>query len=108
MSSTERRFDPKNRAGLDNAEREARWQPLRLLKSLGLQPTEAVLDLGCGTGFWTLPLAEIVGSSGVVWALDVSQEMLDALGERNPPAQVRLLRSELPQIDLPNASVDWI
>jgi ubiquinone/menaquinone biosynthesis C-methylase UbiE len=66
--------------------------------------------LGSGPGFWTLPLAEIVGETGLVWALDVSQELLDALAARNPPPQVRLLHTELPQITLPDASVDlaWL
>jgi ubiquinone/menaquinone biosynthesis C-methylase UbiE len=42
--------------------------------------------------------------------LDVSQELLDALAARNPPPQVRLLHTELPQITLPDASVDlaWL
>lgn len=108
MSHNERRFDPQKRHALDNAEREAKWQPRSLLSHLGIQPGHTVLDLGCGTGFWTLPLAEIVGASGIVWALDVSQEMLDTLAERKPPTLVRPLLSELPHIDLPAASVDWI
>ncbi len=108
MSNHDRRFDPKNHAVLSNAEREARWQPARLLGTLGIQPAQTALDLGCGPGFWTLPLAEIVGAQGIVWALDVSQEMLDALVQRHPPAQVRPLLSELPHIHLPDSSVDWI
>jgi ubiquinone/menaquinone biosynthesis C-methylase UbiE len=104
----EKRFDPQKRQELQNAEREARWQPRLLLQRLRIQPGQAVLELGCGPGFWTLPLAELVGETGTIWALDVSQEMLDTLAERRPPAQVRLLRSELPIIDLPEASVDWI
>ncbi len=108
MSDQDRRFDPKNHASLSSAGREARWQPARLLGSLGIQPSQAVLDMGCGPGFWTLPLAEIVGAEGIVWALDVSPEMLDALAQRHPPAQVRALLSELPRINLPDASVDWI
>ena len=48
------------------------------------------------------------------WALGVSQEMLDALAAQHPPPQVRLLRSESPVIDLPDAAdgrhpgIDWI
>ncbi|HEY3290696.1 MAG TPA: methyltransferase domain-containing protein, partial [Anaerolineae bacterium] len=73
----------------------------------GLKAGERVLDLGCGTGFWTLPLAEKVGASGVVTALDVSQELLDDLAASHPPAQVHLLHSELPMIELPDGSVDF-
>ncbi len=66
------------------------------------------VDLGCGPGFWTLPLAEIVGPTGMVWALDVSQEMLDALTERQPPKHVHLIRTELPQTQLPETVADFI
>ena len=103
-----RRFNPKHHSALSNAEREAQWQPMRLLQNLNIQPNQTVLDLGCGPGFWTLPLAEIVGPQGLVWGLDVSQEMLDSLAERHPPAQVCPLLSELPQINLPKTSLDWI
>ncbi len=104
----EGRFDPDNRDALLNAQRQERWGPPRFLARLSLQAGQKVLDLGCGPGFWTLPLAEIVGPDGTVWALDVSQEMLDALAARRPPSQVRLLRGELPAIDLPDGSIDWI
>jgi ubiquinone/menaquinone biosynthesis C-methylase UbiE len=106
MSEHERRFDPQKGKNLLSEERQARWNPPHFLKRLELQPGQAVLDLGCGPGFWTLPLAEIVGPSGRVWALDVSQELLDALAERNPPDQVQLIRDELPAINLPEGSVD--
>lgn len=104
----ERRFNPDNQGALLNAQRWERWDPPRFLARLNLQAGQTVLDLGCGPGFWTLPLAKIVGPQGTVWALDVSQEMLDALAARHPPSQVRLLRNELPAIDLPDGSIDWI
>src|SRR5689334_9406289 len=101
MDSERRRFDPGRKDVLLSEQRQARWAPLHFLARFNLAPGQRVVDVGCGPGFWTLPLAEIVGPSGAVWALDVSQEMLDALASRRPPAQVHLLRSELPRIDLP-------
>jgi ubiquinone/menaquinone biosynthesis C-methylase UbiE len=106
MAAHERRFDPRKRALLLDPARWAKWDPPRLLAVLHLQPGETVVDLGCGPGFWTLPLAELVGPDGIVWALDASPEMLEALADRQPPPWVRLLRSELPRIELPDASVD--
>jgi ubiquinone/menaquinone biosynthesis C-methylase UbiE len=76
--------------------------------SFGLQPGQVALDLGCGPGFWTLPLAEIVGPTGKVWALDVSQEMLDTLAKQQPPAHVIPVLGELPQIGLATAVADFI
>jgi ubiquinone/menaquinone biosynthesis C-methylase UbiE len=106
MDSHGHRFDPQNKDYLISAQREARWQPAKFMQRLSVSAGQRVLDLGCGPGLWTLPLADRVGPSGIVWALDVSQEMLDKLAGRHPPTQVRLLRSELPEIDLPVNSVD--
>jgi ubiquinone/menaquinone biosynthesis C-methylase UbiE len=92
-------------------ERQAHWDPPHFLAHFGLQPGQAVLDVGCGPGFWTLPLAELVGETGQVWAMDASQELLDALAARNPPPQVHLRRTELPAMDVvPDASIDlaWV
>jgi len=108
MPPDDRRFDHHKMHTLIGPEREARWDPPRFLSRLAIQPGQSVLDLGSGPGFWTLPLAEIVGANGIVWALDVSREVLDLLAQRNPPAQVRPLRAELPQIGLPSSSVDWV
>jgi ubiquinone/menaquinone biosynthesis C-methylase UbiE len=108
MISDDRRFDQHKMHALIGPEREARWDPPRFLSKLLIQPGQSVLDLGSGPGFWTLPLAGMVGSGGMVWALDVSQDMLDLLARRNPPVQVRPQHAELPKIELPNESMDWI
>ncbi len=110
MLHDERRFDPRQGHRLLSPERQAQWDPPRFLARFGLRPGQTVLDLGCGPGFWTLPLAERVGETGQVWAMDASQELLDALAARNPPPQVRLRRTELPVIDMPDATVDlaWV
>lgn len=41
-----------------------------------------VLEPGCGSGYFTLPLAEMTGSSGRVYALDVQDKMLDIVRSR--------------------------
>lgn len=49
----------------------------RLREVLGAQPGERVLEVGPGTGYYTLDVAEWVGPEGAVDILDVQQEMLD-------------------------------
>jgi len=44
---------------------------LAVLKEAGIEPGFAVLDFGCGPGGCTLPLAELVGPSGRIHALDL-------------------------------------
>ena len=55
--------------------------PRRLLRGLA-GPGDTVADLGCGPGFFTLPLAEAVGDSGSVLAVDLQAAMLERVRER--------------------------
>lgn len=41
-----------------------------------------VADVGCGTGFFSLPLAELVGPSGRVYGVDMQEEMVWSLQAR--------------------------
>ena len=48
-------------------------------------PGSAVLDLACGTGLVTLPMAAAVGSSGVVVGIDITAGMLDLARQKELP-----------------------
>lgn len=47
-----------------------------------IKPGMTVLDLGCGPGFFTIPLAEMVGESGRVIAVDLQEGMLQKLKDK--------------------------
>ena len=49
----------------------------RLREILEPAPGERVLEIGPGTGYYTVELADWVGAQGVVEIFDVQQEMLD-------------------------------
>jgi SAM-dependent methyltransferase len=54
----------------------ALWpDPEEVLRSLGIQAGMTVVDLCCGDGYFTVPLAKIVG--GRVYALDIDPRMLE-------------------------------
>jgi ubiquinone/menaquinone biosynthesis C-methylase UbiE len=42
-------------------------------------PGMKVVDLGAGSGFYTIEVAKAVGSGGRVYAIDVQQELLDKI-----------------------------
>jgi len=50
--------------------------PADVIALTGLKNGQTVADLGCGGGFYTLPAAKIVGSSGVVYAIDIQESKL--------------------------------
>lgn len=47
-----------------------------------------VLDLGCGTGTFTIEMARMVGDDGIVHAVDIQQPLLDELQDRALDAEV--------------------
>lgn len=55
--------------------------PKRILRPV-VSPSDVVVDLGCGPGFFTLPLAELTGSDGRVIAVDVQEGMLAMMRTR--------------------------
>lgn len=44
---------------------------MNILKEVGIKPGFHVLDYGCGPGSYIIPLAELVGKSGKIYALDI-------------------------------------
>src|SRR5262245_5916794 len=72
----------------DDPSRDAWQKPLSLLNFLGIEPGETVADIGAGTGYFTKTLSIQVGPQGKVYAVDISQPMLDHLmGRKDVPAE---------------------
>ncbi|MBU0598640.1 class I SAM-dependent methyltransferase [Patescibacteria group bacterium] len=55
--------------------------PKKILKPY-VREGMTVLDVGCGPGFFTIPLAEMVGQNGKVIATDIQQGMLDKVSSK--------------------------
>ncbi len=53
-----------------------------LVARLGLTRGESVLEIGCGTGALTAPVAEAIGKRGRLVAVDISEPMLGAARQR--------------------------
>lgn len=69
------------------------WEPIgtATVEIAGPQPGERVLDACCGTGASAIPAARLVGPSGLVDAVDLSEPMIDEL--RRLSAGVPVLRA---------------
>lgn len=72
-------FDPDERNKLDSPERRAEMPPAETLVKAGIKPGDIILDLGCGTGYFTFQASRMIGPKGMVYALDVSGVMLAEL-----------------------------
>jgi ubiquinone/menaquinone biosynthesis C-methylase UbiE len=97
---------------LDNPER-LRWlSPDSVLKLLLLRPGAVVADIGAGTGYFAIPLAQAIGPDGKVFAIDLQPEMLDLLRKTlegtDAPHNISLLQGTAETTTLPQASCDLV
>ncbi len=82
MGDEKNRVCPVISAGsLDNRIRRWLQNPRKILEPY-IQEGMTVLDMGCGPGFFTVELAEMVGKSGKVIAADLQEGMLRKLGDK--------------------------
>ena len=59
------------------------WQkPEEVIKALAIQPGDHVVDLGSGSGYFTFRLADAVGPTGKVYAVDIDKDMNADLAKR--------------------------
>jgi precorrin-6B methylase 2 len=67
---------------LERPERETEEHLVQLVDALKLMPGMVAADIGAGSGVITVKMAEKVGPTGTVMAVDIQEEMLSVLSKR--------------------------
>ena len=91
-------------------QRDASLDTLAILSFSGISYRDRVADIGCGPGYFTIPLAKAL-VEGKLYALDIDNEMLDACRERVAQARmgnVEILKCEEFDSSLEAGSLDGI
>jgi ubiquinone/menaquinone biosynthesis C-methylase UbiE len=81
-----------------------------ILRKVGIKPGFHVLDYGCGPGGYIVPLAELVGESGRVYALDIHPlaiQKVQDIASKKKLANVETILSDC-QTGLPDNSLDAV
>lgn len=90
----------------DNPLRRLVQHPRRVLEPV-VWAGRAVLDLGCGYGYFAVEAARMVGETGRVHAADLQRRSLDVLARRAARAgvadRVRLHHGDVAELELPEA-----
>ena len=85
---------------------------VEFLREIGVGRGCVVLDFGCGSGNYAIPVARVVGEEGRVYALDKNERSLDELMRRVESAGLRNIErmdsSGEPEIQLDDESVDVV
>ena len=74
---------------LEDPERLEWLPPDQILALLNITPGETIADIGAGTGYFTLPMAEQAGPEGRVIAIDMQDEMLDWIRKKMKSAGLK-------------------
>ncbi len=101
------KFSPHSVEKLLSEERYTTVRPHQFLRDCGLESGMTVADVGCGPGFFTIPASNIVGRSGLVYAIDVQEEMIRMLKRRTRRKNIVPIVSDEHRIPLSARSVDF-
>ena len=96
---------------LERPERIKEERTDKLLKALPIEPGMTVVDLGAGSGYFSFPMAKLVGPKGKILAVDNQQEMLDLISKRMKKRKVTNIEPIMGTISdpkLPEGKVDLI
>lgn len=83
----------------------------RTVDRLGLRPGMTVLDLACGSGASTLPAARLVGPTGRVVGIDLSEKMLEngrRKARRAGLDNIEFRHGDMTEVDIADASIDAV
>jgi ubiquinone/menaquinone biosynthesis C-methylase UbiE len=96
------------------SEERRQWHnPETILNEAGITRGMVIADLGSGPGFFTIPMAQMTGEKGLVYAVDSNQTMLNGLKENIAKSEVnqniiKIVNSDLCHTGIPEESVDLV
>lgn len=94
---------------LERQEREKEERTDLLIKELDLRSGMTIADIGAGTGYLSRLMAQKIGASGLVFAVDVQPEMirmLESLARASSLSNIKPVLGKLDQVNLASGIVD--
>jgi ubiquinone/menaquinone biosynthesis C-methylase UbiE len=98
---------------LMSEERKEWHNPETILKEAGVTKEMIIVDLGSGPGFFTIPMAQMTGEKGLVYAVDSNQLMLNGLKDNIAKSEVnpniiKVVNNDVCHTGIPKESVDLV
>ncbi|UCF94760.1 MAG: class I SAM-dependent methyltransferase [Desulfobacterales bacterium] len=100
-------------AGLLMGSRLRKWlfNPVKTLQGADVKSGETILEVGCGTGFFTIPAAQMIGDQGCLVAMDVLSGYIEQVSKKVRAADlknVRVVKRNAVDTGLEAASIDKV
>lgn len=96
-------------AFLDSRQREQLIPPEELISQMPIQNNHTLLDVGAGTGFFTIPMAE--STSNKVYAIDPDERMLGVIENKAKEkglTNIELIKDYIENLSIQNNSIDFV
>jgi ubiquinone/menaquinone biosynthesis C-methylase UbiE len=88
------------------------FEPKRILESAGIRSGMKVLEIGCGTGFFTIPAGQMLGENGSLIAMDMLPISVETVAQKVQAANlrntVRVVKGDALDTKLENESFDEV
>ena len=98
-------------AAMESRLRHWLFDPKKTLRGADVKAGQTVLEVGCGTGFFTLPAAEMIGEAGRLIAMDPLSDFVDRVAQKVRDAglkNVEVVRRDALNTGLEAASIDLV
>jgi SAM-dependent methyltransferase len=100
-------------AGVLMGSKFRKWlmDPVKTLKIANVHPTQTILEVGCGTGFFTIPAAKMIGEQGSLIAMDASSGFLKVVAKKVEKANLKnvsIIQRDALNTRLETASIDKV
>ena len=87
------------------------FDPMKTLRGADIQPGQTVLEVGCGTEFFTVPAAQLIGEQGCLMATDVLSVYIERVSKKVQTADlknVRVVKGDAMDTGLDAESIDTV
>lgn len=98
-------------AGMESRFRYRFFGPMKILEGADLLPGQTVLEVGCGTGYFTLPIARLIGEQGCLVAMDMLSDSVELVSRKVQTAKlknVRVIKGDALETGLDAGSFDTV
>ena len=96
-------------AFLESKQRERILPPEVLIDEMPIHENHTLLDIGAGSGFFTIPMAK--KTKEIVYALDFDSRMLNVISEKaikEDLQNIKLIESTIEALSLEDESIDFV